>query len=80
MRRLRPADSNDLLEFMAHEESFRYIDAKPIDLEAVEDWIKKDQSNRYVDTKDVVSLVMELRGEQKVIGHLNLYYLYEDER
>ena len=78
LRRLVPADANDLFELMADEESFKYIGWNPLELDEVEDWIEKDRLARLTQGGSNLCLALEHLERQKVIGFFSLYYQDED--
>jgi RimJ/RimL family protein N-acetyltransferase len=80
LRRLTPADAYDLVDLMADEESFRYIDWNPLDETEVEEWLARDQNTRLTQPGADLCLAVELLEEPKVVGFVSLYYLDESRR
>jgi ribosomal-protein-alanine N-acetyltransferase len=80
LRRLVPADSDDLVVLMEDEESFRYIDWDPLEATEVQDWIEKDGRTRLTEKGANLCLALELLERPKMVGFLSLYYLDEGRR
>jgi RimJ/RimL family protein N-acetyltransferase len=71
LRALRATDESDLLELMADEESFRYIDWSPLDQPHVKSWVRKEQTPSIGRPGGHLCLALELREARKVVGFLD---------
>jgi RimJ/RimL family protein N-acetyltransferase len=80
LRRLAPVDSKDLLEIVADEDSFRYLEWNPLDVQEVENWLVSDRSTRLFQDEHNFCLAFELLEEPKVIGYIALVYRDADNR
>ncbi len=74
LRRLKPDDWKDLLEFMSDETLFQYIDWSPLDEEGVLGWLEADRSARLTDDRRTLSVAIELAANSKVIGCATISY------
>jgi RimJ/RimL family protein N-acetyltransferase len=72
LRRLAPADWNDLLEFLSDEETYRYISGHPLDEEAILRWLESDAHAKLTTPDQPFCLGLALREGGKLIGYTGL--------
>jgi RimJ/RimL family protein N-acetyltransferase len=72
LRRLQLTDEVDLLELMASEHSFRYIDWSPLDEAEVREWLRKDRVSSLAVPQGHLCLGLVLPETAKFIGFLDL--------
>jgi RimJ/RimL family protein N-acetyltransferase len=72
LRRLVPADQEDLLELMFDESAFRYIDWEPLDEAEVMEWLRRDQHARLTQPGEGLSLAVDFQNDQKLIGFISV--------
>jgi RimJ/RimL family protein N-acetyltransferase len=80
LRRLRSNDSEDLLSLMENEESFRFIDWAPMDLDGVNAWLVEDERSRLSLPSGSLVLGLELRGKGSLVGFAFLGRIHADPR
>lgn len=80
LRRLIPADEDDLIELMSDPIAFRYIDWKPLSEGDVRKWLQTDKSTRITQPGGNLCLAAEMIQTPKVIGFVALSLADEDVR
>jgi RimJ/RimL family protein N-acetyltransferase len=74
LRRLAPADWQDLLELMSDEEFFHYRDGVPLDEDGVLHWLESDAHVRLSTPDQPFHLGIQLQDGGKLIGYLSLSF------
>jgi RimJ/RimL family protein N-acetyltransferase len=74
LRRLQGGDWKDLLEIMSDEEIFRYEETVPLDEDGVLRWLESEGHIRLTTPDQIFTLAIQLRQEEKVIGHIGLQF------
>jgi RimJ/RimL family protein N-acetyltransferase len=74
LRRLKPDDWKDVLEFMSDETLLQYVDWFPLDEQSVADWIEKDRTTRFGDQNTALFLAMEVSALHKVVGWVSVAF------
>jgi RimJ/RimL family protein N-acetyltransferase len=72
LRRLRNSDWQDLMQLMAEEELFRYIEGGGLSEEQILDWLNRDAHVKFTTPDQIVWLAMELQESGKLIGYVSL--------
>jgi len=72
LRRLGPADWQDLLDIMSDEETFRYTSGHPLDEEAILRWLESDAHVKLTTPDQPFCLGLALREGGKLIGYAGL--------
>jgi len=68
-------DREDLLELMADEDSFQYIDwEQRKEEEEVERWLQADNAVRLTQSEGELCLGIESRDFPRLVGYINIYY------
>lgn len=80
LRRFEPRDWKDLLEFMSDEELFRFMDAHPMDEEAVLNWLERDRHVRITTEGQPLPLGIELQEAGKLVGFVALSFIDAERR
>jgi RimJ/RimL family protein N-acetyltransferase len=74
IRRLAGHDWKDLLELMADEEFFRYMDGVPLDEDGVLRWLESDAHVKLTTPDQTFFLGMEVQAGSKLIGYVSLNF------
>jgi len=72
LRRLQAGDWQDLMECLADEEMFRYVDGRPLGEEEILRWLESDGHVKLTTPGQPFCLGIELQGSDKLIGYLLL--------
>jgi RimJ/RimL family protein N-acetyltransferase len=74
LRRLAPGDWRDLLEFMADEELFEFLEDVPLDEDRILQWLEADRFVKFTTPDHPVYLGLEQVAGGKVIGFIRLHF------
>ena len=80
LRRPRPADWKDLLEFLGDPESYPYMDIHPQTEESLLKWLEEDQWVKLTTPGAPFYLAIEQTADKKVIGTINFAFTRNDRR
>ena len=72
LRRLQAGDWRDLMECLADEEMFRYVDGRSLGEEEILRWLESDGHVKLTTPNQAFYLGIELQGSDKLIGYLSL--------
>ena len=78
LRRPRPTDWKDLLEFLGNPELFRYAGTDPRTEEALVKWLEEDQWVKLTTPDATFSLAIEHASDKKAIGIIYFSFIQGD--
>ncbi len=80
LRRLHPGDWKDLLELMAGESLFRYLEGSPLEEPDILRWLERDQHVKLTQAGEWLHLALERLDGHKLIGYASMYFMDEAHR